>query len=85
VTGIPAIASKLTKAEERAIARLTREQIDMLTSAVLLVDGRCLINAAHQALPDGMVRYYSSERDALTPFGLSIRAHLIDLQKEASK
>lgn len=76
------IASKLTVSEARAIAKLSREQIDMLTSAVLLVDGRCLITAAHQALPDGMVRYYSSERDALTLFGLSIRAHLIDLEKE---
>lgn len=59
---------------EKIAASLSEAQRDWFLNAHITVDGRGLAKVALFALPDGTVRYYSAELDALTPLGLSVRA-----------
>jgi hypothetical protein len=67
---------------EDIVRGLTKAQADWFATTALLPDGRALGVVARFALPDGTVRYYSAERDALTPLGLEVRARLLSSSGE---
>lgn len=62
--------------------KLSPEARAWFMRATVTIDGRGLGNVAHFALPDGTVRYYSAELDALTPLGQAVRAHLLGERKD---